>query len=128
MKPLLATQFAPQASQAEQTETEQRNCRAAIGHASPSDDEREVLVRSSNPKYAFKRTPDDDAPVTINPPFATIPLEVANRPFASDSPVKLMGPLPVATTVMSYILFQASSYSFCRGTKLGGFCLKSPKS
>ena len=33
----LATQFAPQGSQAEQSETEQRNCRAAIGHPSPSD-------------------------------------------------------------------------------------------
>src|SRR5260370_1152239 len=29
-KPLLATQFAPQGSQAEQSATEQRNCRAAI--------------------------------------------------------------------------------------------------
>jgi len=41
----LATQLAPQRSQAEQTETEQRNCGAAIRHPSPSDDEREVLVR-----------------------------------------------------------------------------------
>ena len=41
----LATQFAPQCSQAEQSATEQRNCRAAIGNASPSDHEREVLVR-----------------------------------------------------------------------------------
>ncbi len=44
-KPLLATQFAPQRSQAEHSETEQRNCRAAIGHSSRFDHEREVLVR-----------------------------------------------------------------------------------
>jgi hypothetical protein len=44
-KQVLATQFAPQRSQAEQTATEQRNCRAAIGNASPSNDEREVLIR-----------------------------------------------------------------------------------
>src|SRR5205814_10160708 len=47
----LATQFAPQGSQAEQSATEQRNCRAAIGHASPSDHEREVLaLQSSSPR------------------------------------------------------------------------------
>ena len=45
MKSLLATQFAPQGSHAEQSKTEQRNCRAAIGHPMPTDDEREVLVR-----------------------------------------------------------------------------------
>ena len=44
-KSLLATQLSPQGSQAEQTETEQRNCRAAIRHPSSSDDEREVLIR-----------------------------------------------------------------------------------
>ena len=44
-KPGLATQFAPQASQAEQSAAEQRNSRAAIGNTSPSDDECEVLVR-----------------------------------------------------------------------------------
>ena len=44
-KPALATQFAPQRSQAEHSETEQRNCRAAIGHSSRFDHEREVLVR-----------------------------------------------------------------------------------
>ena len=43
----LATQFASQDSQAEQTETEQRNCCAAIGHPSRPYHEREVLVRSS---------------------------------------------------------------------------------
>jgi hypothetical protein len=37
-------QFAPQHRQAKQSETEQRNCRAAIGNASRSDLEREVLV------------------------------------------------------------------------------------
>jgi len=41
----LATQFAPHGSQAEQSKTEQTNCRAGIGHSSPSDDEGEVLVR-----------------------------------------------------------------------------------
>ena len=35
MKPLLATQFAPQGSQAEQSATEQRNCGAAIRDAHP---------------------------------------------------------------------------------------------
>jgi hypothetical protein len=44
----LTTQFAPQGRQAEQSATEQRNCRAAIGHR--SDLEREVLVRSSPPR------------------------------------------------------------------------------
>jgi hypothetical protein len=34
---VLATHLAPQGSQAEQSATEQRNCRAAIGHPSPSD-------------------------------------------------------------------------------------------
>src|SRR4030095_4382984 len=38
------------ASQAEQTETEQRNCRAATQHPSLSDDEREVLIRQSSPR------------------------------------------------------------------------------
>jgi hypothetical protein len=49
-KPALATQFAPQGNQAERSESEQRNCRAAIGNTSPSDYEREVLVRSSPPR------------------------------------------------------------------------------
>jgi len=31
-KPALAKQFAPQGNHAEQSETKQRNCRAAIGH------------------------------------------------------------------------------------------------
>jgi len=31
----LATQLSPQGSQAEQTETEQRHCRTAIGHLAP---------------------------------------------------------------------------------------------
>jgi hypothetical protein len=43
-KPLLATQFAPQGSQAKESATEQRNCSAAIGNASRSDLERKVLV------------------------------------------------------------------------------------
>jgi len=50
MIPPLATQFASQRSQAEQGETEQRDCGAAIGNRSPSDDEREVLVRSIPPR------------------------------------------------------------------------------
>ena len=41
----LATQLSPQDGQAEQSEAQERNCRAAIRHASPSDHEREVLVR-----------------------------------------------------------------------------------
>jgi hypothetical protein len=44
-KPTLTTQFAPQGGQSEESESEQRNCRPAIGHPSPSDYEREVLVR-----------------------------------------------------------------------------------
>ena len=44
VKAKLAAQFASEGSQAEQTETEQRNGSAAIRHTNPSDDEREVLV------------------------------------------------------------------------------------
>ena len=36
-KPVLATQFTPQRSQAEQSAAEQRNCRAAIGNARRSN-------------------------------------------------------------------------------------------
>ena len=46
----LASQLAPQGGRAEQTETEQRNCRAAIGDTRDThrpDLEREVLVRSA---------------------------------------------------------------------------------
>ena len=43
-KLVLATQLSPQGSQAEQSAAQQKNGRAAIRH-SPSDDEREVLVR-----------------------------------------------------------------------------------
>jgi hypothetical protein len=46
---VLAIQFAPQGSQGEKSETEQRNCRAGIGNRSRSDHEREVVVRSSPP-------------------------------------------------------------------------------
>ena len=49
-KSLLATQLASEGSQAEQSATEQRNCRAAIGHPSRSNPQREPLVRSIPPR------------------------------------------------------------------------------
>jgi hypothetical protein len=46
----LAAQFAPQGNQAERSESEQGQCRAAIRHTSGSNLKREVLVRSSPPR------------------------------------------------------------------------------
>jgi hypothetical protein len=54
-KPALATQFAPQASQADQSAAEQRNCRAAIRDTRDThrpDLEREVLVLLPNAPHA----------------------------------------------------------------------------
>jgi len=51
-KQVLASQFAPQGSHAEQREAKQRNCPAAIrnAHSHRSDLENEPLVRSSPPR------------------------------------------------------------------------------
>jgi hypothetical protein len=56
------------------------------------------LIGPVNPKYPSK-VPPDGAPVSINPISASIPLGPPNRVLALVSPVKLIAPLPFATTL-----------------------------